>query len=74
MSKSKQQQILDTPRRQNLSKEIGKDKLDELEKLINEEAQPEVSILETPARDRLRKEVGVKELESIEARILCGEL
>lgn len=75
MSKSKkQQQTIDTPRRQRLSKEIGKDRLDELEKLILEEAPSTGAILETPARERLRREVGDKELERIEARILSGEL
>ncbi len=75
MSKGdKSEQTLDTPRRQILSKEIGKDKLAELEKLIAEEGPPEDEILETPARKRLRKEIGEKELKRIEARILSGEL
>lgn len=70
----KSSQILDTPRRHSLAKEIGKDKLQELEKLISEEAPSEVNIIETPARERLRKEIGKEELEKIEARILSGEL
>jgi hypothetical protein len=75
MSKrAKEQETLDTPRRQRLSKEIGKDKLDALEKLILEEVPSEGAILETPARERLRKEIGKEELERIEARILRGEL
>jgi len=75
MTKSKkQQQTIDTPRRQRLSKEIGKGRLDELEKLILEEAPSIGAILETPARERLRKEIGNKELNRIEERILCGEL
>ena len=75
MSKSKKhQQILDTPRRQRLSKEIGKDKLEEFEKLIIEEVPADGIILETPARERLRKKIGKEELERIEARILSGEL
>ena len=75
MSKSKEfQQTIDTPIRQRLSKEIGKDKLDELENLIIEETSSEVVILETPVRERLRKEIGKEELERIEDRILNDEL
>ena len=68
------QKIIDTPARQRLSKQIGKGKMDELEKAITEEMQAEAVILETPARGRLRKEIGKEELSRIEAQILRGEV
>lgn len=67
-------EVLDTPRRQSLLKEIGKDRLDELEKMIVAEGPSETLIIDTPARDRLRKKIGKEELQRIEARILSGEL
>lgn len=75
MTKSKKpQQTIDTPMRQRLSQEIGKNKLDEVEKLIVEEIRSEGVILETPARERLRKKIGKEELERIEAIILSKTL
>ena len=70
----KTKEILDTPRRRRLGKEIGKDKLSELENLISEEAPSDKTIIETPARQRLRKEIGKEELKRIEDMILRGEL
>jgi len=66
--------IIDTPARQRLFKEIGKGKMNELEKVITEEVQAEAVILETPARKRLRKAIGEEDLSRIEAKILRGEL
>lgn len=75
MAKKKERhEIMDTAARKRLSKEIGENKLKELEKVIVEEIPPEVTILETPARARLRKEIGKKELERIEACIIRGEI
>jgi len=75
MSKGKKtKQILDTPRRQSLLEEIGKDKLRDFENLIGEEAPSEQTILDTPARQRLKKQIGKEELERIEEKILRGEL
>ncbi len=72
--KQKMRDIIETPARQRLSKELGAEKLNELEKVIKEEAQAEAVILETPARARLKKEIGKEELARIEAQILRGEL
>ncbi len=66
--------ILDTPGRKRLQKQIGKEKLSELEAMIVQEASVGEEILETPARKRLREEIGQKELDRIEKRILSGEL
>ena len=70
----KKQETVNTPMRERLSKEMGKEKLGELEKLIIEEVPSEGIILETPARERLRKIMGKEELKRIEAKILMDAL
>lgn len=73
-NKKQSRQILDTPARKRLQREIGVKQLTDFEELILKPHDVATVILETQARARLRKELGQAELDRIETAILKGEL